>query len=157
MAAAGDGGESHCRDALREAFGDSSGSDSDTPAGVSPGAGRGHWRWEAVAGVRGLWLCAAFLSADEQARLLNAIQKEGWFVDANNQAMRFGDLPSWAVELSALIREAICVGDTSVGLDAEVTNEDEDACPLPSDLLWREPFFNQMIANRYRPGYLCSC
>lgn len=152
MAAAGDGGESHCRDALREAFGDSSGSDSDTPAVVSPGAGRGHWRWEAVARVRGLWLCAAFLSADEQARLLNAIQQEGWFVDANNQAMRFGDLPSWAVELSALIREAICVGDAGVGLDAEVTNEDEDACPLPSDLLWREPFFDQMIANRYRPG-----
>jgi len=66
--------------------------------------------------------------------------------------MRFGDLPSWAVELSALIREAICVGDASVGLDAEVTNEDEDACPLPSDLLWREPFFDQMIANRYKPG-----
>jgi hypothetical protein len=75
MAAAGDGGESHYREALREAFGDSSSSDSDTPAGVSPGAGRGHWRWEAVAGVRGLWLCAAFLSADEQARLLNAIQR----------------------------------------------------------------------------------
>lgn len=76
MAAAGDRDESHCRDALREAFGDSSGSDSDTPAAcVSPGAGRGHWRWEAVAGVRGLWLCAAFLSADEQARLLGAIQR----------------------------------------------------------------------------------
>jgi len=75
MAAAGDGGESPCRDALREAFGDSSGSDSDAPAVVSPGAGRGHWRWEAVAGVRGLWLCAAFLSGDEQARLLNAIQR----------------------------------------------------------------------------------
>jgi hypothetical protein len=75
MAAAGDGGESHCRDALREAFGDSSGSDSDTSAGVSLGAGRGHWRWEPVAGVRGLWLCAAFLSADEQARLLSAIQR----------------------------------------------------------------------------------
>uniref|UniRef100_A0A804MVX9 Fe2OG dioxygenase domain-containing protein n=2 Tax=Zea mays TaxID=4577 RepID=A0A804MVX9_MAIZE len=151
MAAAGDGGESHYREALREAFGDSSSSDSDTPAGVSPGAGRGHWRWEAVAGVRGLWLCAAFLSADEQARLLNAIQR-GWFINADNQAMRFGDLPSWAVELSALIREAICVGDASAGLGAEATNEDEDACPLPSDLLWREPFFDQMIANRYRPG-----
>lgn len=70
--------------------------------------------------------------------------------------MRFGDLPSWAVELSALIREAICVGDASAGLGAEATNEDEDACPLPSDLLWREPFFDQMIANRYRPGHLCS-
>ena len=71
--------------------------------------------------------------------------------------MRFGDLPSWAVELSALIREAICVGDASVGLDAEVTNEDEDACPLPSDLLWREPFFDQMIANRYKPGEVRNC
>lgn len=71
--------------------------------------------------------------------------------------MRFGDLPSWAVELSALIREAICVGDASAGLGAEATNEDEDACPLPSDLLWREPFFDQMIANRYRPGEVRNC
>jgi len=66
--------------------------------------------------------------------------------------MRFGDLPSWAVELSTLIREAICVGDVNIGVDSEMTNEDEDACPLPSDLLWREPFFDQMIANRYNPG-----
>lgn len=65
--------------------------------------------------------------------------------------MRFGDLPSWAVELSTLIREAICVGHVDVDVGAEI-NEDEDACPLPSDLLWREPFFDQMIANRYNPG-----
>ncbi|KAJ1276647.1 hypothetical protein BS78_05G230300 [Paspalum vaginatum] len=150
---AGGGGDSHCRGALREAFGDSSDSESDAPASaVSPGALRGQWRWEAVAGVRGLWLCAAFLSADEQARLLDAMQREGWFIDANNQAMRFGNLPYWALELSALIREAICVGDVSVGVDAELSNEDEDACPLPSDLLWREPFFDQLIANRYKPG-----
>ncbi|CAO2144984.1 unnamed protein product [Urochloa humidicola] len=151
-----DGGEcgddSICRAALREAFGESSDSESDAPAGVSPRAGRGRWRWEAVAGIKGLWLCAAFLSADEQAHLLAAIQREGWFMDANNQAMRFGDLPSWAIELSTLIREAICVGDVSVDVGAEMTNEDEDACPLPSDLLWREPFFDQMIANRYNPG-----
>ncbi|RCV39387.1 hypothetical protein SETIT_8G220200v2 [Setaria italica] len=145
---AGGGDDSVCRAALREAFGDSSDSESDAPAG----SGRGRWRWEAVAGVRGLWLCAAFLSADEQARLLAAIQREGWFIDANNQAMRFGDLPSWAVELSTLIREAICVGDVNVGVSAEMANEDEDACPLPSDLLWREPFFDQMIGNRYNPG-----
>ncbi|CAN6373347.1 unnamed protein product [Urochloa humidicola] len=153
---AGGGGEygddSICRAALREAFGDSSDSESDAPAGVSPRPGRGRWRWEAVPGIRGLWLCAAFLSADEQARLLAAIQREGWFMDANNQAMRFGDLPSWATELSTLIREAICVGDVNVDVGAEMTNEDEDACPLPSDLLWREPFFDQMIANRYNPG-----
>jgi hypothetical protein len=66
--------------------------------------------------------------------------------------MRFGDLPSWAVELSTLIREAICVGDVSIGAHAELTIEDEDSCPLPSDLLWREPLFDQMIANRYKPG-----
>jgi len=66
--------------------------------------------------------------------------------------MRFGDLPSWAVELSTLIREAICVGDVNIGVDSEMTNEDEDACPLPSDLLWREPLFDQMIVNRYNPG-----
>ncbi|OEL21275.1 hypothetical protein BAE44_0017706 [Dichanthelium oligosanthes] len=151
---AGGGDDSNCRAALREAFGDSSDSESDAPAGVSPGAGRRRWRWEweAVAGVRGLWLCAAFLSADEQARLLAAIQREGWFIDANNQAMRFGDLPSWAIELSTLIREAICVGDVNIGVGAEMTNEDEDACPLPSHLLWREPFFDQMIANRYNLG-----
>ena len=66
--------------------------------------------------------------------------------------MRFGDLPSWAVELSTLIHEAICVGDVNVGVGSEMTNEDEDACPLPSDLLWREPLFDQMIVNRYNPG-----
>jgi hypothetical protein len=85
---------------------------------------------------------------------------EGWFSDARNQAMRFGDLPSWAVELSALIHEAICFGDVRVGCGLELKNEDEDACPLPSDLLWRKPLFDQMIANRYEPGevrdYLCS-
>jgi hypothetical protein len=31
-------------------------------------------------------------------------------------------------------------------------DEDEDSCPLPSDLLWREPLFDQMIANRYKAG-----
>jgi hypothetical protein len=74
MAGGGDGDcgdDSICRAALREAFGDSSDSESDAPAG----AGCGRWRWEAAAGVRGLWLCAAFLSADEQARLLDAIQR----------------------------------------------------------------------------------
>uniref|UniRef100_J3NA01 Fe2OG dioxygenase domain-containing protein n=1 Tax=Oryza brachyantha TaxID=4533 RepID=J3NA01_ORYBR len=161
-AAAGDDdddGELRRRAALREAFGDSSESDPDEPAVCAgpprsrgAGAGREQWRWEAVAGVRGLWLCAAFLSADEQSRLLTAIRREGWFCDAQNQAMRFGDLPSWIIELSSLIHEAICVGDVNVGSGVELENEDEDACPLPSDLLWREPLFDQLIANRYEPG-----
>ena len=72
--------ELRSREALREAFGDSSESDSDEPseAASSPpvrGAGRERWRWEAVAGVRGLWLCADFLSSDDQSRLLAAIQR----------------------------------------------------------------------------------
>lgn len=153
-AAAGDCDDELCRRAaLREAFGDSSDSDSDAPRKVSS-----QWRWEAVPAVRGLWLCAAFLSADDQSRLLAAIQEEGWFTDAHNQAMRFGDLPSWAIELSVLIHEAICVGDVNVGVGMELTNDDdEDTCPLPSDILWREPLFDQLIANRYKPGHLCSC
>lgn len=153
--------ELRSRVALREAFGDSSESDSDAlPEAARPpvvrGADRERWRWEAVAGVRGLWLCADFLSSDEQSSLLAAIQREGWFSDASNQAMRFGDLPPWAVELSALVRECICIGDVDVGIGPGWVNEDEDACPLPSDLLWREPLFDQLIGNRYRPGYLCS-
>ncbi|TVU23733.1 hypothetical protein EJB05_26112, partial [Eragrostis curvula] len=161
MAAAAGDESHHLRAALREAFGDSSDSESDAPARVSTSCGRGRggvvggkrWRWDAVAGVRGLWLCTGFLYADEQASLLAAIQREGWFIsDVHNQAMRFGDLPSWANELSMLIREAICVGDVSAATDAELTNEDEYSCPLPSDLLWREPLFDQLIANRYKPG-----
>ncbi|KAF0896178.1 hypothetical protein E2562_019668 [Oryza meyeriana var. granulata] len=156
-AAAADDDELRRRAALREAFGDSSDSDSDEPVvGASPprsrGASREQWRWESISGVKGLWLCAAFLSADEQSRLLTAIRREGWFTDAHNQAMRFGDLPSWAVELSAVIHEAICVGDVNASCGVELKNEDEDACPLPSDLLWRKPLFDQLIANRYKPG-----
>ena len=66
--------------------------------------------------------------------------------------MRFGDLPPWSVELSTLVRECICIGDINVGMGQGWMNEDEDACPLPSDLLWREPLFDQLIANRYKPG-----
>ncbi|TVU23769.1 hypothetical protein EJB05_26150, partial [Eragrostis curvula] len=123
-AAAGD--ESHLRAALREAFGDSSDSESDVPTGVVTSCGSGvvaggkQWRWDAASGVRGLWLCDEFLSADEQERLLAAIEREKWFSDAHNQV--------------------------------ELTNEDEDSCPLASDLLWREPLFDQLIANRYKPG-----
>ncbi|TVU23737.1 hypothetical protein EJB05_26116, partial [Eragrostis curvula] len=167
-AAAGD--ESRLRAALREAFGDSSDTESDAPAGVGTSCGRGRggvadgkrWRWDAVAGVRGLWLCAGFLSAYEQASLLAAIQRDGMkdgsaaMRTTNDslvpKAMRFGDLPSWANELSMLIREAICVGDVSAATDAELTNENEYSCPLPSDLLWRDPLFDQLIANRYKPG-----
>ncbi|KAH6813964.1 2-oxoglutarate and oxygenase superfamily protein [Perilla frutescens var. frutescens] len=61
------------------------------------------------------------------------------------QAMRFGDLPPWALELSHLIRENICFSsDFAVG--------SEKQCLFPSELLWREPLFNQLIVNMYQPG-----
>ncbi|KAL6868197.1 hypothetical protein ACP4OV_015042 [Aristida adscensionis] len=73
---------------------------------------------------------------------------EEWFSDSHNQAMRFGDVD--VVKLSVLVMSM------SVLMRAELTNEDEDACPLPSDLLWREPFFDQLIANRYKPVGICA-
>lgn len=51
--------------------------------------------------------------------------------------MRFGDLPSWATELSDLIRETV---------------ESVDLPVLSADLLWREPLFDQLIVNLYQPG-----
>lgn len=51
--------------------------------------------------------------------------------------MRFGDLPSWAIELSDLILESV---------------ESVDLPVLPADLLWREPLFDQLIVNLYQPG-----
>ena len=53
------------------------------------------------------------------------------------KAMRFGDLPSWATELSDLILESV---------------ESVDLPVLPADLLWREPLFDQLIVNLYQPG-----
>ncbi|KAL3572416.1 hypothetical protein D5086_026320 [Populus alba] len=79
--------------------------------------------------------------------------KEGWFLEAsNNQAMRFGDLPSWAIELSNSIREVVLYGDriheppSCAGSD-----RGEAACWLPPDLLSREPVFDQLIVNVYQP------
>lgn len=67
--------------------------------------------------------------------------------------MRFGDLPSWAIELSNSIREVVLYGDriheppSCAGSDRS-----EAACWLPPDLLSREPFFDQLIVNVYQPG-----
>ncbi|CAN7089301.1 unnamed protein product [Brassica rapa subsp. narinosa] len=94
--------------------------------------------WERVEKINGLWLCRNFLSVHHQSDLLSAILNEGWFVEESiNQAMRFGDLPSWATELSDLILESV---------------ESVDLPVLPADLLWREPLFDQLIVNLYQPG-----
>ncbi|KAG0479042.1 hypothetical protein HPP92_013761 [Vanilla planifolia] len=62
-------------------------------------------------------------------------------------AMRFGDLPGWATDLTGLIRKAICF--------CALENKDqlaEEFGPLSFDLLWREPLFDQLIVNVYQPG-----
>lgn len=82
--------------------------------------------------------------------------------------MRFGDLPDWATDLSRLIRKAVCFGETIHVDDLELNcNEEqiEESGLLPFDLLWREPLFDQLIANVYQPGevraflimYLLQC
>ncbi|XP_016482782.1 uncharacterized protein P8A3.02c isoform X2 [Nicotiana tabacum] len=107
--------------------------------------------WEKISEIDGLWLCKDFLSPDQQSNLLSSIQKEGWFAQSSsNQAMRFGDLPGWAVELSSSIHEAILFSNCVAEL--ENCGKGEETCIFPQDLLWREPLFDQLIVNMYQPG-----
>ncbi|TVU23765.1 hypothetical protein EJB05_26145 [Eragrostis curvula] len=144
------------------------------PQGSAPRAGAGAAAWSAGSGGGGMrWRASGGCgsapasspptsrrassprSKEDTACIFSIFRygmKDGSAAMCTTKAMRFGDLPSWANELSMLIREAICVGDVSAATDAELTNEDEYSCPLPSELLWREPFFDQLIANRYKPG-----
>lgn len=62
--------------------------------------------------------------------------------------MRFGDLPFWTLELSDQIHEVACFGDK----EASIGNLDNEACVLPPQLLFRDPFFDQLIVNVYQPG-----
>ncbi|KAL3328728.1 hypothetical protein AABB24_036047, partial [Solanum stoloniferum] len=112
--------------------------------------------WKRISEIDGLWLCKDFLSPDQQSKLLSSIQQEGWFAESSsNQAMRFGDLPGWAVELSRSIHEVILFGNYAAEL--ENCEKGKEVCIFPQDLLWREPLFDQLIANLYQPGYLSTC
>ncbi|WCJ21353.1 2-oxoglutarate (2OG) and Fe(II)-dependent oxygenase superfamily protein [Euphorbia peplus] len=125
---------------LQQAFGESSDDDDEEKVGNND-----QIVWTAIKEINGLWLCHHFLSPPQQSMLLSAILNEGWFTDkSNNQAMRFGDLPCWAIELSNSIRKAVVLSQES--------DECGDQCVLPSDLLWREPLFDQLIVNSYQPG-----
>lgn len=68
------------------------------------------------------------------------------------QAMRFGDLPAWAIELSSSIREAVFLGDHVSEPINSVTSNGAPNSILPSNLLCREPLFDQLIVNVYHPG-----
>ncbi|XP_068664043.1 alkylated DNA repair protein ALKBH8 homolog isoform X2 [Aristolochia californica] len=98
--------------------------------------------WEQIKEINGLWLCRNFLTPERQSSLLSAIES-GWFTEAShNQAMRFGDLPNWAIELTGFIRVSVLefIGDS---------NKEE---PLAPNILWREPLFDQLIVNVYQAG-----
>lgn len=60
--------------------------------------------------------------------------------------MRFGDLPAWGIDLSASIREVV------LSSNYVIDDGKSEPCPFPPDLLWREPLFDQLIVNVYRPG-----
>ncbi|KAL6271817.1 hypothetical protein ACE6H2_028728 [Prunus campanulata] len=136
---------------LRQVFGDSSdGEDLELGDGSDPS----HC-WEPIKEIKGLWLCRDFLPPQRQSSLLSTIQNEGWFTQAShNQAMRFGDLPSWAAELSHSIRKVVLASDFVLEpiVLGNTDNVNENACSFPSDLFCREPLFDQLILNSYQPG-----
>uniref|UniRef100_A0A7N0UIR7 Fe2OG dioxygenase domain-containing protein n=1 Tax=Kalanchoe fedtschenkoi TaxID=63787 RepID=A0A7N0UIR7_KALFE len=102
--------------------------------------------WTRIDELPGLWLCKDFISVQEQASLLLDIDKEGWFSESSsNQAMRFGDLPQWALELSIYIRDGLFNEHDS-------SNGHNEALSLPLKLWQREPLFDQLIVNMYQPG-----
>lgn len=70
---------------LREVFGDVS--DDDAEAGEPDGLHHVH----------------GFLAPAQQKRVLEAIDAEGWLMGGLNQAMCFGNLPSWASELAGTL------------------------------------------------------
>ncbi|KAF8015090.1 hypothetical protein BT93_H0783 [Corymbia citriodora subsp. variegata] len=156
---------------LRQAFGDSSdeeggwldgleardGSEREPPSCPSHrSAPRQSPAWAPIEEIDGLWLCGDFLSPEQQRSLLSAVEEEGWFIEAShNQAMRFGSLPGWAIELSNSIREAVLLGDfvPDFELSSADVHEDSTLFPiLPLELLGREPLFDQLIVNLYQPG-----
>ncbi|KAL8548623.1 hypothetical protein ACS0TY_007783 [Phlomoides rotata] len=165
------GEEEELKAVLREAFGDSS-SESDGETSCDSRRRRGQVDdsrdevvrplsifgdthiWEPVTEINGLWICRDFLSADKQSSLLSALEKEGYLTEtSHNQAMRFGDLPPWALELSYVIRENVLFSSHfSESMDLMSGENNKEPRLFPPELLWREPLFNQFIVNIYQPG-----
>ncbi|XP_012435943.1 uncharacterized protein LOC105762675 [Gossypium raimondii] len=139
---------------LREVFGESSDSEDLDPQTKHHQTRDPIPSWEQIKEINGLWLCRGFLSPQHQSSLVSAVLNEGWFKeDSHNQAMRFGDLPAWAIELSSSIRDAVFLEDhVSEPINSVTSNGGTKPCILPSNLLWREPLFDQLIVNVYHPG-----
>eukprot|EP00963_Diacronema_lutheri_P013936 scaffold2848_cov352-Pavlova_lutheri.AAC.27 len=88
--------------------------------------------------VDGLYVFRGGLCVACERELLQDVLKEGMLVGTCNQAMRFGNFPTWADRAAAtgqhLLREAC------------------QLCPKLEPFVHRKPTFNQMIVNKYSPG-----
>ncbi|GAX81427.1 hypothetical protein CEUSTIGMA_g8857.t1 [Chlamydomonas eustigma] len=82
----------------------------------------------------GLHLLTNVLSKENKEKFLQHAESM-FFSPEANQAMRFGNLPGWAIELSDLIVKAA-----------------QEHGTLPPEVLCRSPVFDQIIVNRYLPG-----
>ncbi|KAL6208433.1 hypothetical protein ACLB2K_019382 [Fragaria x ananassa] len=136
---------------LRQVFGDSSDSE-DWESEPDPNQ---RWVQLQTEGIERLWMCRDFLSPRNQSALLSTIQNEGWFTEAShNQAMRFGDLPGWAAELSDSIKEVVlsCGSDSHLIESGSSCGGKKNVSPFSPELLVREPLFDQLILNSYQPG-----
>lgn len=70
-----------------------------------------------------------------------------------SQAMRFGNLPHWASELSNYICDALFFDEhESKTVDVVSGNGKNQVHSLLMDLWRREPPFDQLIVNVYQPG-----
>uniref|UniRef100_A0A803P675 DUF1985 domain-containing protein n=1 Tax=Cannabis sativa TaxID=3483 RepID=A0A803P675_CANSA len=90
----------------------------------------------------------------EKSLEIDDVGSQGWLSEAShNQATRFGELPSWAMALSDSIHDAVLSCSIHVPTDLESCNgrRNELLSPFPSDFLWRQPLFDQLIANLYHP------
>ncbi|KAM7255214.1 hypothetical protein ACFE04_020455 [Oxalis oulophora] len=129
---------------LVDVFGESSESDEEK-----------QYKWKAVNGIKGLWLCHNFLSPQQQSSFLSSILNGPIrsVVGTNNRkpAMRFGNLPKWAIELSNSIHDAVRLGNQQ-SESATFDHCESGDCLLPPHLLCRKPLFDQLIGNSYQPG-----
>ena len=64
--------------------------------------------------------------------------------------MRFFDLPPWALSLSALIQKTIAAFNPPSPSHSPSPSDERGW--LPREIVQREPFFDQMIANAYTPS-----
>ena len=92
----------------------------------------------AIAEVPGLFLVHGFLSEEEHDEILTRVERDILRVDeeqqGRNQAMLFGNLPSWVDVLAARLLQH------------------PDSLFASPEIRQRDPLFDQMIVNEYWPG-----